>query len=261
MLPLLDHGNTRANTGIYLVSKRLKLGSTPIADVDFFPRQPSLPTPPTQSATGGDQEETAVGGGGGSSDGAVDGRLDSVSTMCGSGSGSNSGSGSGSNGGVPGNDVALVFGNEVDGLSALDEGPQGRSLPAVYLPMRDDVIRSYNLSNAVSGRYNTTAEPVMLQLESRGYRQTGSRAREVARSLYIRRASGACSRYRWSLSVSRPLSPVSVLGPCDASLSPFVALPTRFVRRVPCVVRTVRWRWRCMRSTGSGGKAEGETGL
>ena len=47
-------------------------------------------------------------------------------------------------------DVALVFGNEVDGLSGLEEGPKGRSLPAVFLPMRDGVIRSYNLANAVS---------------------------------------------------------------------------------------------------------------
>lgn len=74
-----------------MVSKRLKLGSTPIADATFPP------------ATG------------------------------------------------PGSaGVALVFGNEVDGLSGLEEETR-RSLPAVYLPMCEDAIRSYNLSNAVSG--------------------------------------------------------------------------------------------------------------
>lgn len=47
--------------------------------------------------------------------------------------------------------VTLVFGNEVDGLSGLEEEARN-FLPAVYLPMRDDVIRSYNLSNAVGAR-------------------------------------------------------------------------------------------------------------
>ena len=73
----------------YLVSKRLKLGSTPIEDATFPP---------------------AVGPGSAG--------------------------------------VALVFGNEVDGLSGLEEEARG-SLPAVYLPMCEDAIRSYNLSNAV----------------------------------------------------------------------------------------------------------------
>ena len=75
----------------YLVSKRLKLGSTPISDATFPPA-----------------------------------------------------AGPGSAG------VALVFGNEVDGLSGLEEETRG-SLPAVYLPMCEDAIRSYNLSNAVRG--------------------------------------------------------------------------------------------------------------
>lgn len=65
-------------------------------------------------------------------------------------SSSDSSSRSSSGGGSFSKDVALVFGNEVDGLSGLEEGAQGRSLPAVFLPMRDDVIRSYNLANAVS---------------------------------------------------------------------------------------------------------------
>ena len=75
----------------YLVSKRLKLGSTPIAETTF-------PVPAGPGSAG----------------------------------------------------VALVFGNEVDGLSGLEEEARG-SLPAVYLPMCEDAIRSYNLSNAVSG--------------------------------------------------------------------------------------------------------------
>lgn len=95
----IDHRTTSTTTTsgsgsivdkVYLVSKRLKLGSTPIADVTFPP---------------------AAGPGAGS--------------------------------------VALVFGNEVDGLSGLVEEMRD-SLPAVYLPMDDDAIRSYNLSNAVS---------------------------------------------------------------------------------------------------------------
>ncbi len=148
--PLLGHDSTGADTGIYLVSKRLKLGSTPIADVDFFPPRPSLPAPPAkQPASGvgpGGTVDREGEGAGGSSDGGTGGRLDLAPATRGS---------DGASGGAseaPGGDVALVFGNEVDGLSALEEGPQGRSLPAVYLPMRDDVIRSYNLSNAVRGR-------------------------------------------------------------------------------------------------------------
>lgn len=74
---------------VFLVSKRLKLGSTPIEEIAFPPA-------------------TGVGAGG----------------------------------------VALVFGNEVDGLSGLDQDAR-ETLPAVYLPMNEDVIRSYNLSNAV----------------------------------------------------------------------------------------------------------------
>lgn len=150
MLPLLGRDSIGTNTGIYLVSKRLKLGSTPIADVDFFPPRPSLPAPlakqPASGVGPGEAVDREGEGAGGSSDPRAGGRVDLASTM----RGSDGGSGGGSD--TAGEDVALVFGNEVDGLSALEEGPQGRSLPAVYLPMRDDVIRSYNLSNAVRGR-------------------------------------------------------------------------------------------------------------
>ncbi|CAN0469255.1 unnamed protein product [Ectocarpus sp. 12 AP-2014] len=119
MLHVLSHNNGGGGGGggnIYLVSKRLKLGSTPIADVDFFAPMPK--PPPISAQPGGGAREL-------SSD-------TSGSSACSEG------------------DVALVFGNEVDGLSGLEEGERGRALPAVYLPMRDDVIRSYNLSNAVA---------------------------------------------------------------------------------------------------------------
>lgn len=46
--------------------------------------------------------------------------------------------------------MALIFGNETEGLAGLEESAR-ICVPAVYLPMRDDLIRSYNLSNAVSG--------------------------------------------------------------------------------------------------------------
>lgn len=84
-----SRGGEDDRPNVFLVSKRLKLGSTPIAEVAFPPA-------------------TGVGAG----------------------------------------DVALVFGNEVDGLSGLDQDAR-ETLPAVYLPMNDGVIRSYNLSNAV----------------------------------------------------------------------------------------------------------------
>ncbi|CAM9276440.1 unnamed protein product [Discosporangium mesarthrocarpum] len=45
--------------------------------------------------------------------------------------------------------VGLVFGNEVEGLDKLEPSAR-QTIPAVYLPMRDGVIRSYNLSNAVA---------------------------------------------------------------------------------------------------------------
>lgn len=45
----------------------------------------------------------------------------------------------------------------MDGLTGLDEDAR-KSLPALYLPMRDDAIRSYNLSNAVSKQ----ASPMLL---------------------------------------------------------------------------------------------------
>ena len=83
-----DDGGDRLS--VFLVSKRLKLGSTPIADVEF--------PPATKPGASG---------------------------------------------------VALVFGNEVDGLSGLDQDAR-ETLPAVYLPMEESVIRSYNLSNAVA---------------------------------------------------------------------------------------------------------------
>eukprot|EP00752_Nemacystus_decipiens_P009350 g8356.t2 len=136
-LPSLGRSERGAATGtsnIYLVSKRLKLGSTPIADVDFFPRTPPLPEAPGERVLGG------------SSDGEASGRLDFAPTLGGGGDSSSGGDG----GGSLSEDVALVFGNEVDGLSGLEEGALGRSLPAVFLPMRDDVIRSYNLANAVA---------------------------------------------------------------------------------------------------------------
>ncbi|CAM9670616.1 unnamed protein product [Hapterophycus canaliculatus] len=117
-LPLLGHykRTIAGSSNIYLVSKRLKLGSTPIADVKFFkPPPPTQPPVPAAVESGGVVDH--------SSGDVVD---------------------------HPSDDVFLVFGNEVDGLSGLEEGARGRSLPAVYLPMRDDVIRSYNLSNAVS---------------------------------------------------------------------------------------------------------------
>lgn len=117
------------------MSKRLKLGSTPIAEVSFFPRTTTLRGVPGQ------------GVGGGSAEGVASGRLDLASTVGGSSDINNS---SGGDDGSFSEDVALVFGNEVDGLSGLEEGHKGRSLPAVFLPMRDDVIRSYNLANAVS---------------------------------------------------------------------------------------------------------------
>lgn len=138
-LPTLGHGDD-ANTDkehVYLVSKRLKLGSTPIADVNFFPPAPPFPGVPGERI------------GGGSSDGGASGRLKSEYTAVVDGSG-DSGSGGSGGGESLSKDIALVFGNEVDGLSGLEEGAKGRSLPAVFLPMRDDVIRSYNLANAVS---------------------------------------------------------------------------------------------------------------
>lgn len=88
-----SNGVSRSDEGdrpnVFLVSKRLKLGLTPITEVAFPPA-------------------TGVGAGG----------------------------------------VALVFGNEVDGLSGLDQDAR-ETMPAVYLPMNEGVIRSYNLSNAV----------------------------------------------------------------------------------------------------------------
>lgn len=89
---------TLGKDNIYLVSKRLKLGSTSIADVAFPPA---------------------------------------------AGPGSTS--------------LALVFGNEVDGLLGLEEEAR-ESLSAVYIPMRDDVIRSYNLSNAVRENERTVVK-------------------------------------------------------------------------------------------------------
>ncbi|CAM9359940.1 unnamed protein product [Pylaiella littoralis] len=176
-LPMLGHDSDGSNktsrdkmskiTNVYLVSKRLKLGSCPIADVDFFPRRhppqppppppPSLPTPTTRVGTANDPRRRVDGGGSapdssGNTDSSGEvgvGAPPLSSATCGGNSGGGTDSG-GDGGGSFGNDVALVFGNEVDGLSGLDEGETGRALPAVYLPMRDDVIRSYNLSNAVA---------------------------------------------------------------------------------------------------------------
>lgn len=112
---------------MYLLSKRLKLGSIPITDA-VFPR-----------ATGPDARG-----------------------------------------------VALVFGNEVDGLKDLDEEVRD-SLPALYLPMRDDVIRSYNLSNAVScPRRGRPAERTQAFVMSRPFEEMvsgepgGSRGKGVA---------------------------------------------------------------------------------
>eukprot|EP00903_Cladosiphon_okamuranus_P011109 g10485.t1 len=138
-LPTLGHSSGGTNTAtpnIYLVSKRLKLGSTPISDVNFFPRT----TPPLRGDIPGE------GVGKGSSDRGASRRLD---LTVGSGGDSGSSDGDGGGGSLM-EDVALVFGNEVDGLSGLEDGAKGRSLPAIFLPMRDDVIRSYNLANAVA---------------------------------------------------------------------------------------------------------------
>ncbi|CAM9439587.1 unnamed protein product [Scytosiphon promiscuus] len=143
ILPQLGHGKSDGvsdasegcktsknndSSNIYLVSKRLKLGSTPIADVNFFKPQPpagSPPPPPRIAAISGPHVEEGASRrmSAAKSGGAVDHAR---------------------------KDVFLVFGNEVDGLSGLEEGARGRALPAVFLPMRDDVIRSYNLSNAVA---------------------------------------------------------------------------------------------------------------
>jgi tRNA(Leu) C34 or U34 (ribose-2'-O)-methylase TrmL len=46
-------------------------------------------------------------------------------------------------------DVALVFGSETEGLSSISP-TAADTLPAVYLPMFSDHIRSYNLANTVS---------------------------------------------------------------------------------------------------------------
>lgn len=158
MFPVLGHKNSGGGGGgsnVYLVSKRLKLGSTPIADVDFF--APTPKPPPLEAQPGGGAGELSA---------------DTIgSSACSEG------------------DVALVFGNEVDGLSGLEEGEMGRALPAVYLPMRDDVIRSYNLSNAVIVLPDSSTNVCGIFVPSRVWWQTNQACFEVARYRLVVAAS------------------------------------------------------------------------